>query len=161
MSEFLIDEKYVKDTINVSPNLDSGAIKKSIKQVHRLYIQELLGIGLVDYLQQNTSLTSVYTTLLPDVKYYFALLVQYDLLSTLGIKTTNKSTALVPDNTADVASIKMEMKYIQEKFILLKADILAYLNRHATELPEYIPQVRNKTFNLIAFTAIPQKYFGG
>jgi hypothetical protein len=162
MSDFLIDEKYVKDNFNVSANMDSNTIKKSITQVNRIYIQELLGIALAEYLVATPSLTEVYAKMLPDIKMYFGLLTQYDLLSSLGIKTTNKSTALGSDSTTDIASIKLEMKFIEEKYTLLKADILAYLINNSSEITLYTTQVRNNTFNQIAFTpAYNNKIYGG
>lgn len=162
MSEFLIDEKYVKDNFNVSANMDSTVIKKSIKQVNRIYIQELLGIALAEYLVNASNLSEVYLKMLPDIQLYFGLLTQYDLLSSLGIKTTNKSTALASDNTSDITSIKLEMKLIEDKYTLLKADILAYLITNSSEITQYTTQVRNNTFNQIAFTpAYNNKIYGG
>lgn len=162
MTDFLIDEKYVKENFNVSASMESSIIKKSIQQVNRIYIQELLGIALAEYLVKTPALSEVYLKVLPDIKMYFGLLTQYDLLSSLGIKTTNKSTALGNDNTVDVASIRLEMKFIEDKFNLLKADILAYLITNSNAIPEYTTQVRTNTFNQIAFTpAYNNKIYGG
>lgn len=161
MSEYLIDAKYVKENLNVSAATDDAAIKKSIKLVNRLYVEHLLGIPLLDYLHTTVNPAKVYANLVPDVKLYFGLLVQFDMLSTLGIKTTNKSNALVSDNTSDTASIKLEMKIIEDKAAHIKADILAYLNANALLIVEYIPQVSNFKFTGISFSKLNKKIIGG
>lgn len=162
MSDYLIDEKYLKETVSISPNLDSTTAKKSIAQVSRISIEELVSTTLLDYLVTTPNLTPVYSKILPDIKLYFALRVHHDMLSTLGIKTTNKSNALASDSTSDIASIKLEMSFIEDKYLLLKADILAYLTTHAAEMPEYRPKPSNKRYSQIAFTpAYRNQIYGG
>ncbi|RNI30948.1 hypothetical protein EFA69_06555 [Rufibacter immobilis] len=136
---YLIDEAYLKTTVNVTSHKDANEIKIAFKTVEEFYITDLLSIPLyelyVNHVTNGTELTPRQADLFPKIKLYYALLVQYELMFNL-FTVTNKGNEQ-SQNAPSITDIREKRNEVMSKAETVKARILEYLSKNKADFPEY------------------------
>jgi hypothetical protein len=142
---FLINEPYLKSTVNVSVHKDAADIKIALHTVAQIYIKDLLSIPLFELFQNHveteTTLTSKQAELFEMVKFYYALMVQHELMGNL-FSISNKGNQEA-DNNANFELVKHRRTEVLSKADHIKNQVLQYLKVNAADFPQYYSNTTN------------------
>lgn len=138
----LITEAYLKNTINLSQHKDPVDLKIALKNVTEFYIKDLLSIPLYElylsHVEQGKVLTARQAELLEKVRFYYALMVQHELMFNL-FSVTNRGNEQ-NQNSPSLQDIREKRAEVMGKAEAVKDKILAYLAAYRQDFPEYVAQ---------------------
>jgi hypothetical protein len=141
----LINDSYLKKKTYVSIQKDSNDLKVAIERVAEIYIIDLLSIPLyellLDHTTNDTVLNDKQSKLLDKVKFYYALMVEHELMGNIfTISNKGNQEANNTPNREDVVSRRSEVMLKAEK---IKSDILTFLNDNRIDFPQYYTNSQN------------------
>ena len=154
---YLIDEKYLTENTSVSSNKNAKDIKVAFQLVTLLYVKPLLGQPLYELYENTTSLNPRQKELLEQVRYYMALKVERELM--LNLLTLSNKGATEEDKAASLEVVKLKRQDVESSAAAMRKGLLAFLEEHATDFPEYYPEVKSVDYSAGIVLDTPRKQY--
>ncbi|MDJ1500642.1 hypothetical protein [Xanthocytophaga agilis] len=140
---YILSEKELKDLTSINIQKTSN-LKVSFENIDFFYVKNLLSAGLYAHLTAVVSgatgltVTTNQLAVLDLAKRYMALLIHWDMLGDLPIKTTEKG-AEMPDGTAEIDLIKEKRQTLYSRAEKVKKSILELINKYPEDFAGLYP----------------------
>lgn len=148
---YLISQKYLSETANVSIQANDKNILVAFKAVTEIDVKPLLGIPLYQLLQSKveSETESTFTTeqaeLFDLVKYFMSLRVWREMMFDM-LNISNKG-ATESDHQANLDLIKLKRLETEHKAESIRKRILSYLNNNKPAFPQFFPEPQRSASN--------------